>query len=165
MKLSNPEFSNVRNHAKKCKHHIKYEDFKIVGRAFNNHHLTILESLCIKQMVPQLNAQTTSSPLYLSWVSSYVTKTSEATQSFPSLLTGTLCACSPPLISFYIFTIYIFTVVRIFAFISLPSFLFFIFFILALTFYFFTVLLYVTNLLFYFILLNLFYSNFIWVWF
>ena len=106
MKLSNPEFSNIRNHAKKCKYDIKYEDFKIIGRALNNHQLNILESLCIKQMVPQLNTQTTSSPLYLSWVSLHLTKTSEVTQSFPPLLTGTLCACSPFYITIY-FNIFI----------------------------------------------------------
>ena len=66
VQLSNPEFSNIRNHTKKCKYNIKYEDFKIIGRAKNEQQLSILESLFIKQMVPLLNAQTTSSPLYLS---------------------------------------------------------------------------------------------------
>ena len=66
VRLSNPEFSNIRNHAKKCKYIIKYEDFRIIGRSPNEHMLTILESLFIKQMVPQLNTQTSSSPLYLS---------------------------------------------------------------------------------------------------
>ena len=65
-KLSNPEFSNVRDHAKKCKCDIRYEDFKIIGRAKNEHQLNILESLLIKQLVPQLNYQTTSTPLYFS---------------------------------------------------------------------------------------------------
>ena len=66
VKLTNPEFSSIRNHTKKCKYNVKYEDFKIIGRAPNEHRLTILESLFIKQMVPSLNAQTSSSPLYLS---------------------------------------------------------------------------------------------------
>ena len=66
VKLSNPEFSCVRDHAKKCKYNIKYKDFKIIGKARNDHQLSILESLFIKQLVPQLNTQTTSTPLYLS---------------------------------------------------------------------------------------------------
>ena len=66
MKLSNPEFSNIREHTKKCKNNIEYKDFKIVGRAKNDQELSILESLFIKQLVPQLNAQTSSTPLYLS---------------------------------------------------------------------------------------------------
>ena len=64
--LRNPEHSSIRDHAKKCKHRIKYEDFRIIGKASNNHQLTILESLLIKQMVPQLNSQGSSTPLYLS---------------------------------------------------------------------------------------------------
>ena len=66
VKLTNPEYSCIREHAKKCKHTVKYEDFKIIGRATNYHKLSILESLFIKQMVPHLNSQTTSTPLYLS---------------------------------------------------------------------------------------------------
>ena len=65
-KLSNPEFSNIRNHSRNCRYNIKYQDFKIIGRANNDHQLTILESLFIKQMVPNLNSQSTSVPLYLS---------------------------------------------------------------------------------------------------
>ena len=63
-KLSNPEHSSIRDHVKKCKHNIKYEDFKIIGRASNDHQLVILESLLIKQVVPQLNTQNSSTPLY-----------------------------------------------------------------------------------------------------
>ena len=65
-KLSNPEYSSIRNHTIKCRYNIKYKDFKIIGRAKNDHQLAILESLFIKQMVPNLNNQTTSIPLYLS---------------------------------------------------------------------------------------------------
>ena len=65
-KLSNPEFSNIRNHTKRCRYNIKYKDFKIIGRAKTDYQLTILESLFIKQMVPNLNSQTTSGPLFLS---------------------------------------------------------------------------------------------------
>ena len=66
MKLSNPEFSNIRDHIKKCRNNIDYKDFKIVGKTKNEYELPILESLLIKQLVPQLNAQTSSTPLYLS---------------------------------------------------------------------------------------------------
>ena len=65
-KLSNPEFSNIRNHAKFCKSEINYKDFKILGRTKNDHQLTILESLFIKKIVSELNSQTSSTPLYLS---------------------------------------------------------------------------------------------------
>ena len=65
-KLSNPEFSNIRNHSIKCRHKIEYQNFKVIGRAKNEHQLAILESLFIKQMVPDLNSQTTSVPLFLS---------------------------------------------------------------------------------------------------
>ena len=64
-KLTNPEFSSIRNHAKKCKYTINYDDFKILGKATNGHLLTIKESLLIKALVPQLNSQTSSAPLYL----------------------------------------------------------------------------------------------------
>ena len=66
VRLSNPEFSSIRDHTNKCRQKIDYKDFKIIGRAQNDHQLAILESLLIKQMVPQLNTQTTSTPLYLS---------------------------------------------------------------------------------------------------
>ena len=65
-KLSNPEFSNIREHTRKCKTSIEYKDFKVIGRTNNSHELPILESLFIKQIVPQLNAQTSSTPLHLS---------------------------------------------------------------------------------------------------
>ena len=66
VKLNNPEFSNIRDHAKKCKYNIQYKDFKILGRAPNHQMLTILEALFIKRAVPHLNAQSSSAPLYLS---------------------------------------------------------------------------------------------------
>ena len=66
--IKNPEFSSIRNHTKTCrpKHKICYEDFEILGKATNSQKLAILESLFIKQTVPQLNNQTTATPLYLS---------------------------------------------------------------------------------------------------
>ena len=65
-KLSNPEFSNIRNHVKICKSEIKYKDFKVLGRSKSDHQLAILESLFIKKIVPELNSQASSTPLYLS---------------------------------------------------------------------------------------------------
>ena len=64
-RLENPEFSNIRHHAKKCKSNIKNEDFSIVGQVSNHLDLPILESLMIKQLVPSLNAQTSATKLYL----------------------------------------------------------------------------------------------------
>ena len=54
-KLKNPEFSNIREHAQKCKYAIQYEDFNIVCKAKNSQLLTILEPLVIKPVVPNLN--------------------------------------------------------------------------------------------------------------
>ena len=65
-KLSKPEFSNIREHTKKCKHNIDYKDFVVLGRSNNDHMLAIMESLFIKQLVPPLNSQSSSAPLYLS---------------------------------------------------------------------------------------------------
>ena len=66
MKINNPEYSNIRNHTRKCKHKLDYKDFKIIGKASNDHLLAITESLLIKQTIPQLNVQTSATPLYLS---------------------------------------------------------------------------------------------------
>ena len=65
-KLSNPEFSNIREHTIKCKHNINYNDFKILGKASNDQLLNIQESLFIKQLVPKLNTQSSAIPLFLS---------------------------------------------------------------------------------------------------
>ena len=66
VQLTNPEFSSIRDHTRKCKYKINYKDFKIVGKASNDHLLAIMESLIIKQTVPQLNTQASATPLYLS---------------------------------------------------------------------------------------------------
>ena len=63
--ISNPEFSNIRQHSKKCKIKVKHEDFTILGQVQNDFDLPILESLMIKQQVPHLNAQTSATPLSL----------------------------------------------------------------------------------------------------
>ena len=65
-KLSNPEFSSIRDHSKTCKIPIEYKHFEIISRAPNDISLSILESLNIKQVVPSLNVQTSSAPLFLS---------------------------------------------------------------------------------------------------
>ena len=64
--LTNPEFSCIRDHAKLCKRPIQYKHFEILSRASNDLSLAIMESLTIKRVVPSLNTQTTSTPLFLS---------------------------------------------------------------------------------------------------
>ena len=65
-KISNPEFSSIRNHSKMCKTSIENKDFSVLGRSSNSHELTILESMMIKRLVPLLNSQTSAGTLYLS---------------------------------------------------------------------------------------------------
>ena len=64
-KITNPEFSNIRTHAKKCKINIKYEHFEILGRISSPSELPVYESLFIKKVVPQLNNHSTAAPLYI----------------------------------------------------------------------------------------------------
>ena len=64
-RISNPEFSNIRDHSRKCKTSIDYKNFEIIGQVTNDYDLPILESLMIKQLVPSLNAQTSSTQLHL----------------------------------------------------------------------------------------------------
>ena len=63
--LKTKDFSNIREHCKKCNIAVTYEDFKIVAQAQNEHSLSILESLTIKQVVPSLNSQSSSTVLYI----------------------------------------------------------------------------------------------------
>lgn len=63
--LSKKEFSNIRDHTIKCKTQINYDNFKIIAQATNETSLLILESLCIKQLVPSLNSQSSSAPLFI----------------------------------------------------------------------------------------------------
>ena len=63
--LSKKEFSNIRDHANKCKAQINYDNFEIIGQATNDTSLLILESLYIKQLVPSLNSQSSSAPLFI----------------------------------------------------------------------------------------------------
>ena len=63
--LKTKDFSNIREHCKKCKTSFNYEDFSIVSQAPNEQSLAILESLTIKRVVPSLNGQTSSTVLYI----------------------------------------------------------------------------------------------------
>ena len=63
--LKTKEFSSIREHCQKCKTLFSYDDFKIISQATNEYSLPILESLYIKQLVPSLNGQTSSTVLYM----------------------------------------------------------------------------------------------------
>ena len=64
--LSRKEFSNIREHSNKCASAITYENFEIIMQAKDENSLAILESLSIKQLVPTLNSQSSSAPLFIS---------------------------------------------------------------------------------------------------
>ena len=63
--LQTKEFSNVREHCRECRTSFSYDNFEIVGYAPNDYSLPILESLIIKQLVPSLNSQASSTLLYV----------------------------------------------------------------------------------------------------
>ena len=63
--LNVKEFSNIREHCKKCKCKITYDNFEIVAQAPDDASLPILESLLIKQLVPVLNNHCSSRPLHV----------------------------------------------------------------------------------------------------
>ena len=63
--LSKKEFSNIREHATKCKSLISYKNFEIVAQANDETSLLLTESLTIKQLVPTLNSQSSSAPLFI----------------------------------------------------------------------------------------------------
>ena len=63
--LNKKEFSNIREHAKRCKSRISYDNFEIIDQAADDTSLPILESLCIKQLVPSLNSSSSSAPLFI----------------------------------------------------------------------------------------------------
>lgn len=63
--LSKKEFSNIREHSKQCKARISYDDFEVLEQAPDETSLHILESLTIKQLVPSLNSQSSSAPLFI----------------------------------------------------------------------------------------------------
>ena len=63
--LTKKEHSNIRDHSKKCKGPISYDNFEIIEQAPDETAMLILESLSIKQLVPSLNSQSSSVPLYI----------------------------------------------------------------------------------------------------
>ena len=63
--LNKKEFSNIRDHSNKCKTSISYDNFEIIAQAADETSLPILESLYIKQVVPSLNGQSSSVPLFI----------------------------------------------------------------------------------------------------
>ena len=63
--LNKKEFSNIREHASKCKSTITYNDFEIIMQAQDETSLLILESINIKQLLPSLNSQSSSAPLFM----------------------------------------------------------------------------------------------------
>ena len=63
--LNVKENSAIRSHCKKCKLDISTKDFKILSRANCSSDLLILESLFIKSHIPNLNSDSSSTPLYI----------------------------------------------------------------------------------------------------
>ena len=63
--LSSPSNSSIRTHSELHNHPFHLEDFNILFRSRYPPDLTTLESLYIKQLSPQLNAHTSSRPLYV----------------------------------------------------------------------------------------------------
>ena len=63
--LSVQENSAIRKHSSSCKTSIKFDDFKILHSTNSKQSLLISESLFIKQLVPNLNADQSSIPLYI----------------------------------------------------------------------------------------------------
>ena len=62
--LSQPSFSNIRNHAWDSDHNILKDNFKVVARGTNNQDLLILESLAIHSLKPNLNDYTNTNTLF-----------------------------------------------------------------------------------------------------
>ena len=58
-------FSSIQEHIKPNKHRANFSDFKIIGTSQNKSDLPILESILIKQLLPSLNADNSSVPLYI----------------------------------------------------------------------------------------------------
>ena len=63
--LSTKEHSAIRNHSISCKNNIQYKHFSIIYSGKNSNSLLTAESLLIKSLVPTLNADKTSCPLYI----------------------------------------------------------------------------------------------------
>ena len=63
--ITDPPFSNIRNHAWECNHRIVKENFKILTRSNSNGDLYILESLAINLHKPNLNDYGKSGTLHV----------------------------------------------------------------------------------------------------
>ena len=63
--LSKKDFSNIREHCRKCGTSFDYNCFKIMGRAYDESSLFVLESLLIKQHSPSLNNHCSATPLHI----------------------------------------------------------------------------------------------------
>ena len=63
--LNKKEFSNIREHAAKCKSNIKYDQFQIIAQAADYTSLPVIESLFIKRYAPSLNSSSSSFPLHI----------------------------------------------------------------------------------------------------
>lgn len=65
VELGTKEDSTIREHAKKCKHIINYQDFTVISQSNNYQDLLILESILIKEQSPPLNKDSRSTPIYI----------------------------------------------------------------------------------------------------
>ena len=62
--LSKPQYSAIRDHCHNSNHALTWDAFKIINSSLFRSDLTILESLVINKMKPQLNCTTTAVQLY-----------------------------------------------------------------------------------------------------
>ena len=63
--LNKKEFSNIRDHCRACRTDFNYDCFKIMAKAPDDSSLFVLESLLIKQCVPNLNNHCSSTTLHI----------------------------------------------------------------------------------------------------
>ena len=63
--LSHPSYSAIRTHTLNSQHPFPIDDFKILMKAQNANDTKLLESIFIKYAKPDLNNQTSSSPLHI----------------------------------------------------------------------------------------------------
>ena len=64
LKLRNPTYSSIRQHAEQSNHAITANKFKVIGRSNFDLDLKIIESLNIKINNPNLNNNITSTKLF-----------------------------------------------------------------------------------------------------
>ena len=63
--LTSPPHSNVREHARKKKHSLSLENFRIIGRARSNDNIRLIESIFIRYLNPDLNDLESSMALHI----------------------------------------------------------------------------------------------------